>query len=434
MKYFFALTAKAVIILMSYGFTILFTRLFSVELLGKFIFAWSIATGVRLISLIGIDGYTVRESAVFFQDKKNNSLYSLYTLSILIVLALSFLISSIAKLLLADIIILTTMHDQDLIQFLETLIIIVPFYSIIAINSSFLIGLKLPKLSIFLKDGLLPFCGIISILASYLTDSTAHNFITYFTNTIIITAIISYIALSIIIRPTAPESTYSISTVKKMLFESLLFLYSNFASYVSNHLEIIILGTLLSFEFLGVFVVLKKICKVVNIPLVAINSIQAPIFATFFANKNNQKLKKYAKDSTSLITLIAFPLVIIIILMPNQILSLFDIGSDPIYELSLRVLALGSAFNVFSGSSNLLLKMTGHQKALVPITTISIGIHFSLLYILIPYWHLTGAAIASTTGIVLLNSLSLKYAQSNLGYNTLFNIADTYHLIVKTLR
>jgi O-antigen/teichoic acid export membrane protein len=179
-----------------------------------------------------------------------------------------------------------------------------------------------------------------------------------------------------------------------------------------------IAGFYISADKLAELAVAQRTSQLVSFILMAINLISAPRFASFYHQNQLEKLKRYAINTTRLMTLVATPFIIIICIWSSQIMALFGKGFNQGASI-LIILSLGQFINAISGSVSYLLSMSGHQKDNRNIAIIN-GI-FSLLMclVLIPIYGALGAAIATALGVASQNFMGVYFVKKRLGYSTL---------------
>ena len=85
----------------------------------------------------------------------------------------------------------------------------------------------------------------------------------------------------------------------------------------------------------------------------------------------------------------------------------------------LRILAFGQLINVATGSVGYLLSMTGHERLLRNTVLIAAVVSLGGGLTLIPAFGLTGAALATATGLAVQNLLCVWQVRRVLGFNTL---------------
>lgn len=164
--------------------------------------------------------------------------------------------------------------------------------------------------------------------------------------------------------------------------------------------------------------VAQRTSMLVILVLTSVNMVIAPIFASLYSDSNTAELKKVARTASMLMIAFAMPALLLMIVFPNEILSIFGDDFDQA-AACLRVLAVGQFINVVTGSVGYLLSMSGHEKDLRNISIFSGVTFFTLCFLLIPQFGLYGAAYAISAGTALQNLLAVYFVKKRLGFNTL---------------
>jgi O-antigen/teichoic acid export membrane protein len=172
-------------------------------------------------------------------------------------------------------------------------------------------------------------------------------------------------------------------------------------------------GIWASEEQIAQLAIAQRVAMLTSFILVAVNMVVAPRFA-----QKHKELQNLAVLSVKLITLIAFPLLLIMLIFPDYILSFFGQGfaGGAIY---LQILAIGQFINVITGSVGYLLSMSGHEKDLRNTTLVSGVLVLVLCVVLVPLIGALGGAIATAIAVATQNLLAVFWVKKRLGFNTL---------------
>ena len=84
------------------------------------------------------------------------------------------------------------------------------------------------------------------------------------------------------------------------------------------------------------------------------------------------------------------------------------------------IVSIGVLFSAMAGNVDQILNMTDNQRIFRNITIVSFFLNLLLSYLLIPYYGIERAAIASLVTNVIINSICLYYIKRKLGFYTLF--------------
>lgn len=200
---------------------------------------------------------------------------------------------------------------------------------------------------------------------------------------------------------------------KKLLKSSLPLFWVAAMNMAMNWIAIFVLGIFGTKEELGLLGAATRTAMLISFVLVAVNSIAAPKFASLYASGEIDELDRTAKQSLRLMILMASPILLLFILVPGWVMSLFGAEFSSGGTL-LAVIAVGQFINVSTGSVGYLLIMSGHERILRN-NTVAIAILCLILnLILVPKLGPLGSAIATSVCVGTLNIVSLYYVRSRL--------------------
>ena len=180
----------------------------------------------------------------------------------------------------------------------------------------------------------------------------------------------------------------------------------------------LIAGVYLSSGDGAVLAVAQRTANLVNFILIGVNFVVTPRFSSYWAKQDVVALRNLAIQSTRAMSLVALPIMLVIGLMPNQIMSWFGrefFGSG----MLLLILATGQLFNVTTGSVNALLNMCGFDRDLRNIVLVSGSLTIVLSWLLTRTYGATGCAVAMATALILQNALAVHRVRRRLGFSML---------------
>ena len=168
----------------------------------------------------------------------------------------------------------------------------------------------------------------------------------------------------------------------------------------------------------GILGVAHRTAMVTGYILIAVNSIAAPKFASLYKQGDMEALGFVARNSAKLMTLAASPILLLFVLFPGWVMTLFGLQFVEGAAV-LIILALGQFVNVATGSVGYLLMMSGHER-LMRNNIISVSIlNVVLCLLLIPWAGTIGAAIATAISLATMNLVSVVLAYGRLSILTL---------------
>ena len=103
----------------------------------------------------------------------------------------------------------------------------------------------------------------------------------------------------------------------------------------------------------------------------------------------------------------ALPIFCCLFLFSSEILSIF--GSEFVDgRWALMILALGQVFNTATGSANTVLLMSGQSRLVMRNTVVMGVVLLATTAMIIPFWGITGAALAAATIFILTNVIRVS--------------------------
>lgn len=173
---------------------------------------------------------------------------------------------------------------------------------------------------------------------------------------------------------------------------------------VLNQTDILMIGTIISPEAVGIYSAAAKTSVWTTFVLQAVNTVVAPVFTTLYTQNDRSGLQSLVATVAHWIFWPSLLLSIAIIAFANPILGLF--GSEFVAaRLPMTILILGQLVNVGSGSVGYLMVMTGHQNISAIIFGCSAITNVILNAITIPAFGILGAAISTALTVAMWNIL-----------------------------
>lgn len=396
----------------SFLIVLIVSRLFGLENYGLYSLSFTISQATALLFALGIP------NALIF-IKGNHSLEIKESKALLFKGVKMVLFASVIPILLfafcSNVIANNLFFKPDLEQFLFITSITIPF---LIIHELFLYHFISQKsflrynLFMFLFPNL--FLTLFLLFFYYLEKSNFYTFLS-FTIAIIFTVILEFI---LIYESKLPRISHKISA--KQLFKiASPMLFSGLMIYLLNWTDILMLGVMVDEESLGIYNVSYKIGTIGFLVIVSVSTFITPKISELFGKGDLLELKNLVQKATQLITVLSIPIVLILIFISEFLLSFFGVV-EPEGRTTLIIVAIGVLFSSICGNVDQILNMTNNQKILRNITIFSLILNISLNAILIPFYGIKGAALASLVSNVFLNVLCLYYIKQKLGFYTLF--------------
>jgi O-antigen/teichoic acid export membrane protein len=187
-----------------------------------------------------------------------------------------------------------------------------------------------------------------------------------------------------------------------------------FVEFLMAQADKILIGIFLDARALGIYAVSATLTGFVSIILDSVNQIFSPSIAHLYARGKIELLGRIYQSLTKWILGFTMPLAAVMIIFASPLMRIF--GHD--FEVGWSVLVIGTIgqlVNCAVGSVGYLLLMSGNQGRLVKIQSIMAAMTIVLAILLIPWWGLVGAIVASTASNVGANLWCLLEVRRRLG-------------------
>ena len=398
---------------------ILLARLLGITDYGNYVYVLTWTNILVLISKFGLDVLLLRYVAAYEGKQAWNYLRGILVWSLKTALFLSITINSM---LLFSVWGLISYLRIELINlfFLSTGLILL--FTLSDLILSILRGLQHTILSQTIGLILRPVLLGLSVLVLYAIKLPLSGFLVMLVH--ICTTLLIFILLIFLVVHYLPSAIWSISSLTNKAewrTTAFLLLFLSGAQLIMNQTDTVMLGLMRSTEEAGIYASAARIAEGTAFGLSAFNAFAAPLIAKLYALEKKLELQR-------LLTMAAWGILVVTIIagaflisMGKLILSLF--GQEFIAGyFSLVILLLGQVVNSLAGSVGLLMNMTGNQVIIAKVIIISTLLNIGLNFLLIPYFGMLGAAIATSITVIFVNLALLWFVQQKIGLNpTIFS-------------
>ena len=177
-------------------------------------------------------------------------------------------------------------------------------------------------------------------------------------------------------------------------------------------------GVYLEPESVSLLACAQRTAMLVSFVLVAVNLVVAPRFALLYKQGALAELENLALTSVKLVTVLALPVILIMVCFPDTVMLLFGPEFVDGAQL-LQILATGQFLNAICGSVGILLIMSGNERDVRNVVLIS-GI-FALLTVwtLTAFFGESGNALGTAMAVAGQNLMTVFLVRKRLGFNTL---------------
>lgn len=187
---------------------------------------------------------------------------------------------------------------------------------------------------------------------------------------------------------------------------------------INNYADLVILGFFRPDDEVGVYRAIFQIALLVVFGLQAINQVLHPHFARIYQEQDMQKLQRLVTVSSRGILALALPPALIFIFFGSSLIEWIFGAQFKIGAMALSILVVGQLGSAAFGSVGALLNMTGNERDTVRGLGIAIVANIFLNFTLIPFWGMEGAAVATSSSLLIWNFILRKSVWKRLSIET----------------
>lgn len=410
-----ALVLRALGAALGFGFNVLLAHMLGAEGAGVYYLALSVTAVASVVGRMGLDNTLLRFVASHATQENWAGVAGVYRKGIGFAVGAS-IAATIAIFSGAAWIANGMFSNPLLTEPLRWMALSILPLNLIMLYGEMLRGLKKIRGALILQGVGIPFLSL--LLLAWLAKPLG-----------IIGAAVSYVVASILVlilgitlwQQAAPQIRGLVGSfdTRILIATSIPLLWVALMNLVMGMADTIMLGIWTDSRSIGIYGVAVRTGSLTSFILVAVNTIIAPKFAALYAQRDFQALGRLARDSARLMALISLPLLLVFILAPVSILEFFFGAEFRSGAAVLAVVAIGQFVNAAAGSVGYLLIMTGHEKLVRNNAVFSALLNVALLVVLIPRIGILGAAIATTTTLIVTNLISVGLVSWKLSINTL---------------
>jgi O-antigen/teichoic acid export membrane protein len=178
---------------------------------------------------------------------------------------------------------------------------------------------------------------------------------------------------------------------------------------------ILIAGAIVPAEELAQLSAAQRTAMLTSFVIMVVNMVVAPRYAQMWNNDDMNGIQRLAKWSTRSMIAIVAPIILVMVLLPERVMSLFGEGYEQAAFL-LSIMAVGQFINVATGSVGYLLNMSGHEKDFRRVTLFVGPLTIGFALFGIPFLGVVGAALATALGVGLQNIIAMYLVKRRLGF------------------
>lgn len=396
---------------------IILARIMGTSEYGIYTFAISVSILISGIATSGFVNILIRRTADYIENKQYTLLKGLLVWSLKNVL----LISIISTLAVYIFFMFYEIENMDSQMPLYLALACAPLFSLIIFYQSALNGAHFTSQSQLPEKIIKPILIITFSLLFYFIYNTNIN------STLIVTAnmmatittiVFAYLWYSKKIKPLY-NTLHKEQNLSEWRINYKGLLVLGILSIVNTRLDVLMLGFMSTAENVAVYNISSRISEIITFSLFVVNISLAPMISKLYSTQQQDALQKIITKSARITLIISLPVLAVIILAGEEILTLFGSDFESGYYC-LLILSIAQMVSILAGSSGYLLSMTGNEKPAVASMLVSIIINSILNIILIPRFGIEGAACSAAISTIIWNISMATFAKAKTGINPTF--------------
>ncbi len=407
--------AKVLATLAGLGTNLLIARYYGTEMVGVIAIINAVLAICMIFSLMGTDVAALRLIPEYLQKYSKASLIVLQKKLVAIVVLLS-AIMTVVLLLSSSFVSSVFLHDPDMQIYIVLVACFIFVKSLATLNMETIRGLQSMKIYACMQSAPFVLNFVLLAFLSLFFYQENNPIYVLFAAIFITSLALLFFALRL---PRKIETTVQwehrpsygsiLSLALPMFLTSVIFV-------VIYQSDTLMLGALRTETEVGIYTIALKLAVLSNFILISVNSTAAPKFSQIYHDGDLEELKIVAQGSTRIAFWIIMPIILFSLVFGRQILGLFGQEFTVGYSV-LVILLVGQSVNVAAGAVGLFLDMTGHEKVFRNIVIFAGVLNILLNVLLIPRYHMNGAAVASMLSIITWNVLASKYIKKEFGFS-----------------
>jgi O-antigen/teichoic acid export membrane protein len=395
---------KGMNVILRYAFNLIIARQIGAELMGLYFLAMVIIEFTKTFTLAGLRSGVIRFVAMYqgLNDSRRVKGILIFSLRIVLVTSIFFMISLYFG---ANFLSYNVFKKVELAEILRLLVIILPFSCLSTIFIAFIQAFRQLKYKVYIESLLIPASRLtMALILIYWGWSLLGVIIACISSEIL--GMVSSFYFSKKIFPFIKRRLTPYYESKNLLKFSLPLVLAAFLDLTLLRTDTLMLGFYQGPQDIGIYNIALRMAMLINIILTSFFPIFLPMIANLYNQKEFERLGYLFKVITKWIFTLSFPIFLLISLFSKEILSIFG---DEFIQGSSCLIILGIAYLADAGAGpvgNMLL-MTGRQYLTLINTLGTCLLNIFLNFLLIPYYGILGAAIASGSSLIFFNIIKL---------------------------
>jgi O-antigen/teichoic acid export membrane protein len=196
---------------------------------------------------------------------------------------------------------------------------------------------------------------------------------------------------------------------------------TNITLLLLTQADIWIIGSFLTVDDVAVYGAAARLIMAISTSLMILNAVVSPVIADLFSRQHYAQLERTLRTGTTLAAIPSALVMVVFFLAGEHLLELLYGSFYSSGYLILLVLGVGQLFNVICGPCGMVLLMTGYQRTMMIISTITSMLAIVASVYAAIHTGVLGVATVFSGALVVQNVLMMHFARKHTGINTFMN-------------
>lgn len=396
-----------------FGFTLYLTHNYEAKLIGQLDFIRTYLLIVGSLCIVGTDQSILYFAGILNGKQSIGNLKGVYKKMLLLIFIMCILVS-LALVLIGKSIIDAFFHDDTTYQNILKATLILFFYSVTIFNTEVFRALDSIYTAELFRNTFKYFSVIIGAVVLLNIEKKKYLIDTFLYGFVILSIVSSILIFKLFKKQNLSNLSceYSYSTI---LNKSYPMGISAIAIFLLMSIDIIFIKKHLGDEKVAYYAIAVKLMSIL---LMIMNSVTISIstkISEYFTSGNIILLKLTMKNSARIIFGLSIPIILLVCIFSNSILSFF--GNEFLQSKEpLFILIIGQGLCSMFGGVQVYLNMTGRQNIFKRIVLIAVFFNLLLNSFLIPKYGMNGGAIAYVLSMFFWNFIAtlIIYKKDNI--------------------
>jgi O-antigen/teichoic acid export membrane protein len=408
----FLLGLEAAFLLFAFLISVTIARLYGAEGYGVFSYVFSWVMVVGHLGQLGMGPLLIRQIGRYHRQEKWSLIKGMWSWSLWMGLGGCVLGSMVLG---GSVYLFEWLRQPALMYPLLLALLATPFFGLTAINRSSLQGMQRPALGQLSEKLIRPASLLILLITGYWLLPQFN--IQHVIGMNVVAFGLMGVGSFILVYWYLPGSMYrSRGKYHRRYWVSagIAFLLISGLNIIESRTDVLMLGSLDTTESVGVYHIAKRLVGLTGVLLTVVNMTLAPLISDLASQQQWQRLQRILTKTIRGVFLFTLPFGVILMAGGKWFLLIF--GSEFTSGWSaLVILCFAKLSSIAIGSVAYILSMTGHERVVGYGVGMGVIVNIGLNAILIPYWGVEGAALATLTSNLTWNLLLFYQVRQKTG-------------------